>query len=371
MTYSRNLSLSKRLNFTIDDFFSIDLVQNPEEANKLSPLLTTRLDVIEEAQRIHNNIFKSLFGRYKYAMLFNYSPSENKGDSAIVVGEVILLRKLNINVVFACETRCTKQHLDKAQGISRNYTDNELIILLHGGGNVIGFQRADHMRSDVIPRFMRFNIIMFPQSILYIKQQSHINFCKKLYAMHDNLTFIWRDKNSYLLGKKLFPKVRSLLSPDMAYQIGFMPRFMQPIYDILWIKREDAESPVYETPQAPIGLRMHVSDWINWKTPRGLSPMEDTFLMTTNGMMFLQRGRIVITDRLHGHILSTLLAIPHVYIDNKQRKISNYHNTWTAGLENVILANSSLDAVAKAKQLLIKLNKDLPEIKGFYTNSSS
>ncbi|XP_053400787.1 uncharacterized protein LOC123562719 isoform X2 [Mercenaria mercenaria] len=335
MTYSRTLSLSKPLNFSINDFFSVDLVENPEEANKLSPLLTTRPGVIEEAQRIHKNTFKSLLGKYKYAMLFNYSPSENKGDSAIVVGEVILLHKLNISVVFACKFGCTKQRLDKARAIGKNYTDNELVILFHGGGNVIGWPVADHWRSDLIPRFMRFNIIRFPQSILYIKPQSHIEFCKKLYATHPRLTFIWRDKTSYILGKELFPKVRSLLSPDMAYQIGLVPRFMQPIYDILWIKRGDKESPVYETPQAPIGLSMHVSDWINWKTPRGTSPMEDTFLMTTNGMMFLQRGRIVITDRLHGHILSTLLAIPHVYIDNNQRKISNYHNTWTAGYEKI------------------------------------
>jgi exopolysaccharide biosynthesis predicted pyruvyltransferase EpsI len=113
---------------------------------------------------------------------------------------------------------------------------------------------------------------------------------------------------------------------------------------------------------------MNVSDWLMWKTPRGDSPMENIFLMTTNGMMFLQRGRVVITDRLHGHILSTLLNIPHIYIDNKQRKISNYHTTWTAGLDNVVLANSSIDAVEKAKELLIKLDKELPSVKGYFIN---
>ena len=366
LTPRPNLSLSKQVTFDIKDFYSVDLTNNPEEANKLSHLLTKRPDVIDEAQRIHMNIFQTLFSGYRYAMLFDYYPSENKGDSAITVGETLLLRKLNIKVVFACKVICTKKHLDIAQNISRKYTNKDLVILFQGGGNIIGWQDADYSRSEQIKRFMEFNIVMFPQSILYFKQESHIHFCRTLYSSHPRLTFVWRDKVSFNLGKKLFPKVRSLLSPDIAYHIGFVPRFMQPTFDILWIKRTDIESPGYNASKAPIGYRMHVSDWLQWHTPHGDSHMENSFLMTTNGMMFLQRGRVVITDRLHGHILSTLLNIPHVYIDNKQRKISNYHNTWTAGLDNIVLANSSEDAVVKARELLIKLDKELPAVKGFF-----
>ena len=366
LTPRPNLSLSKLVTFDIKDFYSVDLTNNPEEANKLSHLLTKRPDVIDEAQRIHMNIFKTLLSGYRYAMLFDYSPSENKGDSAISVGEILLLRKLNIEVVFACNFVCSKKQLDIAQNISRNYTNRNLVILFQGGGNVIGWPIGDFSRSEQIKRFMEFNIIMFPQSILYMKPELHIKFCQTLYSSHPRLTFVWRDKVSFNLGKKLFPKVRSLLSPDIAYQIGFVPRFMEPTFDILWIKRTDKESPEYKTPKAPKGFRMHVSDWVQWPTTRGDSPMENMFLMTTNGMMFLQRGRVVITDRLHGHILSTLLNIPHVYIDNKLRKISNYHTTWTSGLENIVFANSSEDALVKATELLITLDKELPVVKGFF-----
>ncbi|XP_060579713.1 uncharacterized protein LOC132736574 isoform X2 [Ruditapes philippinarum] len=363
-----NLSLSKQATFNIKDFLTLDLAHNPEESNKLSPLLTKRSAVIDEAQRIHMNIFKSLLGGYKYAILFDLTPSENKGDSAITVGEILLLRKLKIEIVFACKYFAADYQFERAYNISKTYSSKDLVILFNGGGNVIGWHEADVARSKQIARFMQFNIVMFPQSILMMGGDSLIKFCQKIYASHPRLTFLWRDKVSFELGKKLFPKVRSLLSPDLAYQIGFVPRFMHPTFDILWIKRTDKESPHYNTPAAPEGYRMNVSDWLMWKTPRGDSPMENIFLMTTNGMMFLQRGRVVITDRLHGHILSTLLNIPHIYIDNKQRKISNYHTTWTAGLDNVVLANSSIDAVEKAKELLIKLDKELPSVKGYFIN---
>ena len=43
--------------------------------------------------------------------------------------------------------------------------------------------------------------------------------------------------------------------------------------------------------------------------------------MAASGMMFLQRGLVVVTDRLHGHILSDLCGTPHVIFDpvNKRR----------------------------------------------------
>lgn len=356
----------KRINnFSIDEFYPTDLIQNPELANTLSKLLPSRKDVIFEAQRIHMHIFGNLLRSYRYAMLFDYSPSENKGDSAIAVGEMILLRKLKIEVIFACKIgTCTVMTLEKAARISKTYSERDLVILFHGGGNVIGYQTIDKYRFSEIEQFRRFNIVMFPQSIFYRGPQSHINLCKRMYASH-NLTFIWRDMVSFRTGRKLFPNVKSLLAPDIAYQIGHVDRFMHPSQDILWIKREDVETPGYTTRPFQGPYRIHISDWLYWKTPKGTSPMEDIFLMTTNGLMFLQRGRIVVTDRLHGHILSTLLDIPHIYIDNKEKKISNYHNTWTASVENIVLAESAEDALVQAQNLLIKLDRALPNITGF------
>jgi exopolysaccharide biosynthesis predicted pyruvyltransferase EpsI len=160
-----------------------------------------------------------------------------------------------------------------------------------------------------------------------------------------------------------------LLSPDIVFQLGPVKRFIGPTQDILWIKRTDAETPVYDAPKSAGIYRMHVADWKLWSTPKGTSPMEDSYLMTANGMMFLSRGRVVVTDRLHGFILCTLLNIPHVFIDNKQHKLSNYHNTWTHGLENLIMASSSADAVVQAQYLLKKLDKELPQITGYYKNT--
>ena len=46
------------------------------------------------------------------------------------------------------------------------------------------------------------------------------------------------------------------------------------------------------------------------------------------GLEILGRGRGVVTDRLHGHILSSLMGIPHVALDNSYGKLSAFMDTW-------------------------------------------
>lgn len=48
-----------------------------------------------------------------------------------------------------------------------------------------------------------------------------------------------------------------------------------------------------------------------------------------SGFELLGSARFVMTDRLHGHILSTLIGVPHVLMDSKLGKNLNFHNTWT------------------------------------------
>jgi exopolysaccharide biosynthesis predicted pyruvyltransferase EpsI len=40
------------------------------------------------------------------------------------------------------------------------------------------------------------------------------------------------------------------------------------------------------------------------------------------------RGKVVVTDRLHGHILRLLRGIPHLLLDNSYGKLRRFHGTW-------------------------------------------
>jgi pyruvyl transferase EpsO len=47
----------------------------------------------------------------------------------------------------------------------------------------------------------------------------------------------------------------------------------------------------------------------------------------------IKRSRLVVTNRLHGHILSCLLGVPNVVLDNTYGKNSAYYRCWYRDLQ--------------------------------------
>jgi pyruvyl transferase EpsO len=50
---------------------------------------------------------------------------------------------------------------------------------------------------------------------------------------------------------------------------------------------------------------------------------------TIAGCWLLSRGRVLVTDRLHGHILAVLAGQPHVVFDTANGKLRAFYDTWT------------------------------------------
>ena len=354
------------------DYFKRDFIEDNNLVDKLSPLLKTNIEVINETQRIQIKMFKKLIGKFKYAMLFNFAAFENKGDPAITVGELQIIKKLGLELVFHCAiTLCKEETVEYAQTLGKKYSTNEMVILMQGGGNMLSYTYEDLNRKLVLEKFPDFEVILFPQSIWHIASKIVTRFFQNAYSKHKHLTFLYRDRNSYNLGKKLFPHVKCYLMPDMAFHIGTTQRFIAPTHDILWLRRSDTESTKYEIPASRQNYDVIVDDWWEWKTPKGNSQLEDSVLIAANGMMFLQRGRVVITDRLHGHILCVLCGIPHVVIDPVNKKISSYMQSWTGGIDNILVAHSSEDALNKAIKLLQKLDNNIPKALTFKTSKEN
>jgi pyruvyl transferase EpsO len=69
------------------------------------------------------------------------------------------------------------------------------------------------------------------------------------------------------------------------------------------------------------------------------------------GAQMLGRSDVVVTDRLHGHILSLLLGKPHVVLDNSYGKVRSFFETWTSAASVAHWASSADDAAATARRL--------------------
>ena len=88
-----------------NNFLAKRLVDYPNETDFLSKQLRDTKSIIAETQRVHQTVLRDLIGPARHVMLFEIATYENKGDPAITAGEVMLIRKLNLTLVYYCSTR--------------------------------------------------------------------------------------------------------------------------------------------------------------------------------------------------------------------------------------------------------------------------
>lgn len=305
---------------------------------------------------------------YSECVLVGFPDSSNVGDSAIWLGELSWLRERGVRVAYRCHER------DYDAKILEESSPKGL-ILLHGGGNLGDlWPRLQQLRERVIHDFPRRPIVQLPQTI-HFGDGAALGRARAIFDSHPDLTIAVRDTASLGFARREF-RARSVLCPDMAFYLGALSISRVKDADVLWLRRTDLEA----VPHAGVlgGAKTVVTDWLDPRPPavrrlrEAVQPLglryprklrllrrfsEATFDYQARQRMdfgcgLLARGKVVITDRLHGHILSLLLGIPHVILDNSYGKLRHFHDTWTRSMPHVRWAESPADARAAAEQLL-------------------
>jgi len=291
----------------------------------------------------------------------------NVGDSAIFLGELAFLRRnfpgARIDFFDTANYRPT---------CDRFIRDTSM-ILLQGGGNFGEIWPSHHMiRMEILNRFPGKPIVQFPQSISFTTQAA-IDETARAIERQGNFTLLVRDRKSQAFAEKHFP-CTTLLCPDMAFALGDIEREPAAL-DFLCLLRQDKEVVTDHSKLlqvlAELGGSIDVADWI--EPSRSRIALQDkwaarlwrrfpwTIGLTRSvafrvreryarerlafGLGLLSRGSMVITDRLHAHILCCLLGVRHLLFDSLDGKVSALHEAWTKGTENARLV-TSIDQVA-------------------------
>ncbi len=148
-----------------------------------------------------------------------------------------------------------------------------------------------------------------------------------------------------------------VLAPDSAFALGPLARPRRPDRPLARQARTDRERAVEDhgresfdwlaAPSRPgerialliRGARLAVATGALADGRRGLPPTARAVLRSydsyaawsvSRGAGLLAAGEIVITDRLHGHILCVLMGIPHVVLPDRHGKIRHFWETWTS-----------------------------------------
>lgn len=297
--------------------------------------------------------------------LFDFPNYANVGDSAIWLGTIALLKS---------ELKCRIVHVDDWGVLGRGFptlTDST-IVAINGGGNFGDlWLESQTLRERLVIQYPNNRIVQFPQSIFY-RDRSNFERTHQIFRNHNDIHIMVRDQESLIQAQQVHDGY-SGLCPDMALYLGKLNRGTNPQVPILGLLRNDQERAASDIPVTE--LRIRVTDWAEETETRtmrfmrnhpGLHVRTSSFYKMlkyrlfnrmamsrlSRGCRILSLGKVVITDRLHGHILSTLLGIPHVTLDNSYGKISSFRKTWNTGEESCHHMKTMEEAINKASKLL-------------------
>lgn len=315
------------------------------------------------------DVLVKIIGSGCVAAYFDFPNYSNVGDSAIWLGgEKVLKTELGVNIIYQDDVFAFKRGFPEF--------DRSTIILISGGGNFGDLWEEHQLSREYILRAYPNNLVVqLPQSI-YFKSNCNFEKSRQFLSAHKDFHLLVRDHESLKIGKKLH-KGETLLCPDMALCLGKLTRTVTSSFPILGLLRDDIEKNI-ESPENNKQSNFYYLDWI--KEPMMFNSVIlsyiDRLIQKFNlshkfcsslkltiynqlankrlrrGCNILSSGKIVITDRLHAHILCTLLNIPHVVLDNSYRKIGNFRKVWHTG-EGLCKTATTLDeAINKAYKML-------------------
>ena len=328
----------------------------------------TNIAVINRLQAVIHSVLSDYLTDTPYALL-DFPYHTNVGDLAIWAGEMAYLRRYwRRDPSYVCHHNVDWKALADAVGQGP--------ILLHGGGNFGDIWPAYHQfREAVLDHFPGHTIVQLPQSIQF-DDPALLGRTAQVIARHKSFVLLVRDQASYELANSQFDcTVR--LCPDMAFCLGPMVRPGPPVRSLVMLLRSDKEaastaerSSVEIPPDALVvdwlqephhtHRRARIRSWVGMMAslnPRRLGPMarrvglydQLAALRIRRGLSLLSQGRQIISDRLHVHILSTLLGIPHIVLDNSYGKTSRYISTWQSDWVGVERAADLAAALSLAR----------------------
>jgi exopolysaccharide biosynthesis predicted pyruvyltransferase EpsI len=312
--------------------------------------------------------------------LLGYPNHTNPGDHAIWLGAKAALARLRTEIVYECSWR------DYSPTTLAGAVGDGAQIVFTGGGNFGDLWPATHeLRERVLAQFEGVRIVQLQQTV-HFERADNAARTRGLLERHGNVVLVVRDRPSFELTQRLFD-VDVRLGPDLAFACPVDAAVDPPAAEIAWIAREDRESRRLGPERPPAGV------WrVDWnlrdgelRELEGEAPLPASLprLVDRNRSMtkratagtcdwrelaavreqltqwrleracrMLRRGRAIVTDSLHAHILGPMLGIPAVATDNSYGKLRATFETYTRAVPLARWAETPAEALALARTLL-------------------
>lgn len=272
----------------------------------------------------------------KKYFLLNTPDYMNLGDHAIAVAEKKYLNKVVGNIIEIGSNAC---HIDGLKRLSHYISDDD-VIFVQGGGNMGSLWRTHEENiRNIVRIFSKNRIIIFPQSVYYgLSDEEKIYFekSKEVYNSHNDLLICSRDKRSFEFVNSAYT-CKSMLLPDMALTLN--SKFSSRRNGIGLLLRDDKEKNFKGDYSIIVNKVAKILDVdVKIITHHPIDDLSNREKKIDELLEIYSSCELVITDRLHGMILSVVTNTPCIVFDNNYHKISDLYKTWLSEYNFITLS---------------------------------
>lgn len=308
---------------------------------------------------------RPLMGDSRRVALVDFPDYTNVGDSLIWLGSLKALELLGVEAPVYVASQRTYRRDEMARAVGDG------VVCIQGGGNLGDLWPAhQEFREQVIRDFPANRIIQLPQSVEFSSPKA-LDRARRVFGAHRDLTILVRTERSFARAEVF--GVPTQLCPDLGMAMGMLDRPHAPTHDAVLLARTDHESQGLPLDIVPAWVRR--VDWVGqpgglalkvmatlyrrpklWRAVTGSSRhllfRSAARRRVQYGADLLSSGRVVITDRLHGHVLAMLLGLPHCVMDSQFGKVRALWDTWTHEVPDAIWCDTLREAIDRAGEMV-------------------
>lgn len=252
---------------------------------------------------------------------------KNLGDHAIVYAQYKYIEKMYPDMAIF---EFSKLEYETYRFLLKRIITKKALIVIDGGGNLgTLWPEEDALINNVISDFRDNRIIIFPQTAYYEgdKRNELIKAFSDKINSHKDILLMVRDKASYDLFFDHISDTKIKLCPDIVLSLKDNENY-SPATErggIAICLRDDKESTsgneIKNDICSILAQKGYGYKFITTFADHNIYPEERERILKEKWVEFAS-FKLIITDRLHGMIFSTITGTPCIALDNLSKKVS-------------------------------------------------
>lgn len=264
-------------------------------------------------------------------------------------------------------THATNHRLYDVATVKRNLSSDGALVLLGGGNFGDLYPESQQLRESIVSDFANATVLQMPQSV-HFDEDSARDATLERFIAHPHLTVLARDEQSLRalsaagLQSRLCPDVSHFLLPGLHAPLGsgvlVLPRADRErahptdVYPSSWKDWDMSPKDAPEQIRRALRLASIVSMLRPSAEVKLWQPCWTIFAKVSlaRGVRLIKDYETVVTDRLHGVLLSRMLGRRVIAVDNSYGKVFRYLDTWLRDDPWIERAPDHSTAIALARQ---------------------